>query len=139
MSQSLKRDELNIEAGKPVRRAYIKVTEAKRRSLIELMEKERLNIKAASARLNINYSSAKHIVKLFKREKRLVSFAKESKVNRETSIEIIKADLINDCGTLSRTPESISTNLPPLVFFFEANQIAPTFDFSLYTPVIYER
>jgi hypothetical protein len=62
------------ESQKPVqkeifrtKRSYIPVELDKRQKLIQLVEEEGLTIKEAAQNLKINYSTAKHIVKVFKR------------------------------------------------------------------------
>lgn len=61
-------------ASKPVqkeifrtKRSYIPVEFEKRKKLIQAVEEEGLTIKEAAQNLKINYSTAKHIVKVFKR------------------------------------------------------------------------
>lgn len=49
------------------KRSYIPVEQDKRRQLIGLVEKEEITIKEAALKLKINYSTAKHIIKMYKR------------------------------------------------------------------------
>lgn len=49
------------------KRSYIPVELDKRQKLIQAVEEEGLTIKEAAQNLKINYSTAKHIVKVFKR------------------------------------------------------------------------
>jgi endonuclease V-like protein UPF0215 family len=49
------------------KRSYIPVEVEKRQKLIQLVEEDGLTIKEAAQNLKINYSTAKHIVKVFKR------------------------------------------------------------------------
>lgn len=49
------------------KRSYIPVEFEKRQKLIQAVEEEGLTIKEAAQNLKINYSTAKHIVKVFKR------------------------------------------------------------------------
>jgi DNA-binding NarL/FixJ family response regulator len=49
------------------KRSYIPVELEKRQRLIKAVEEEGLTIKEAAQNLKINYSTAKHIVKVFKR------------------------------------------------------------------------
>jgi hypothetical protein len=50
------------------KRSYIPVDMEKRNHLVKLVEKESLTIKDAAVQLKINYSTAKHIIKTFKKE-----------------------------------------------------------------------
>lgn len=49
------------------KRSYMPVDVDKRQKLIKAVEEEGMTIKVASHNLKINYSTAKHIVKLYKR------------------------------------------------------------------------
>ena len=49
------------------KRSYIPVEVNKRQQLIKAVEEEGLTIKEAAQNLNINYSTAKHIVKVYKK------------------------------------------------------------------------
>ena len=49
------------------KRSYIPVEMEKRQQLIKAVEEEGLTIKEAAQNLKINYSTAKHIVKVYKR------------------------------------------------------------------------
>jgi transposase len=49
------------------KRSYVPVEQDKRRQLINLVEKEECTIKEAALKLKINYSTAKHIIKMYKR------------------------------------------------------------------------
>ncbi len=48
------------------KRRYVAVTLEKRLALIDILENETVSIKEASSRLNLNYSTAKHILKNYK-------------------------------------------------------------------------
>jgi len=120
------------------KRPYIKVSSPKRYQLIELVVKERLNIKAAAVQLGINYSAAKHIVKLFKQERRPRSYTKESKVGENTEPKKLRSRMtlnpISDFGTSNKTLEFIATK-----FSIANEQFVPVFDFGVYGPMICER
>ena len=119
------------------KRAYVKVSGIKRKLLVELMQREQLNIKTAAARLNINYSAAKHIVKLFKQERRFASLTKESKGGeyltrkRSEPEKAMSPTQAIDIRTSVRTPELTATKLPD-------NKKTDIFDFTVYTTRIYE-
>lgn len=49
------------------KRSYVPVDMDKRQQLIKVVEEEGLTIKEAAQNLKINYSTAKHIVKVYKR------------------------------------------------------------------------
>lgn len=49
------------------KRSYVPVDMDKRQQLIKAVEEEGLTIKEAAQNLKINYSTAKHIVKVYKR------------------------------------------------------------------------
>lgn len=53
------------------RRGYIKVSDTKRRQLLELVENKQVTIKKAALCLGINYSTAKNIIKIYHQEKRI--------------------------------------------------------------------
>jgi hypothetical protein len=49
------------------KRGYINHDVSKKEELISVIKEEGITIKEASVKLNINYSTAKHIMKLFKK------------------------------------------------------------------------
>lgn len=51
-----------------MKRSYIPVDTDKRGQLIKLVDKDCMTIKDAASQLKINYSTAKHIIKTFKKE-----------------------------------------------------------------------
>lgn len=53
------------------KRAYIQVDYEKRLELLEQIQKDHSTIKAASEKLKINYSTAKNIIKLYRKESRI--------------------------------------------------------------------
>ena len=53
------------------KRKYIQVDYEKRKELIQVIHSSHSTIKAAAEKLNINYPTAKNIVKLYKREHRI--------------------------------------------------------------------
>ena len=53
------------------KRRYIAVNELERAALLELIDSKQITIKAAAEELNIHYSTAKNIVKLFRKYGRL--------------------------------------------------------------------
>lgn len=55
----------------PTKRKYVQVNYEKRKELIQVIDKEHLTIKSAAEKLNINYPTAKNIVKLYRRDKRI--------------------------------------------------------------------
>eukprot|EP00826_Nyctotherus_ovalis_P027813 TRINITY_DN2178_c0_g1_i15.p1 TRINITY_DN2178_c0_g1~~TRINITY_DN2178_c0_g1_i15.p1 ORF type:complete len:146 (-),score=18.58 TRINITY_DN2178_c0_g1_i15:30-467(-) len=128
---------------RPKKRTYVKVTESKRHQIIELMQREQLNIKTAAARLNINYSAAKHIVKVFRQENRLLSSPKKVKADEVAAVGTPKSvtDLspvcISDLGTSGKTPVLTSTKFATVTK--EVNEKAGIFDFRAYTTVINDR
>ena len=63
----LDEDKLNQKEIFRTKRSYIPVEVDKRSKLIQAVEEEGLTIKEAAQNLKINYSTAKHIVKVFKR------------------------------------------------------------------------
>ena len=67
-------EELNEAASK---RKYVQVGNSRRKELLQIINDENLTIKSAAEKLNINYSNAKNIVKLFKREHRTEKFPKK--------------------------------------------------------------
>lgn len=69
-SQTITTDETKMSEHNN-KRAYIQVDYQKRRELLEQIDKDHSTIKAASEKLNINYSTAKNIIKLFRKEKRI--------------------------------------------------------------------
>ena len=120
------------------KRPYIKVSSSKKYQLIELVVKEHLNIKTAAVRLGINYSAAKHIVKLFKEERRPGSHTKESKVGENTEPKKLRSRVtlnpISDFGTNNKTLEVIAAK-----FSITNEHFVPVFDFGVYGQMICER
>ena len=49
------------------KRGYVQLGVSKRLELVKIVEEENIPIKDAALRLNINYSTAKNIIKTFKR------------------------------------------------------------------------
>ncbi len=60
------------------KRKYIQVGYELRKELIEVINQEHLTIKSAAERLNINYPTAKNIVKLYRREQRIEKLPKRA-------------------------------------------------------------
>ena len=60
------------------KRAYVQVDYEKRRQLLEVLNTEETTIKSAAAKLNINYSTAKNIVKLYRKDKRIHKLPKKA-------------------------------------------------------------
>eukprot|EP00831_Metopus_contortus_P042687 TRINITY_DN33_c0_g1_i1.p2 TRINITY_DN33_c0_g1~~TRINITY_DN33_c0_g1_i1.p2 ORF type:complete len:226 (+),score=24.40 TRINITY_DN33_c0_g1_i1:273-950(+) len=60
------------------KRRYVQVASDKRQELLNLLQNEQVTIKEAAERLNINYSTAKNIVKLYKKEKRITPHVKRT-------------------------------------------------------------
>ncbi len=58
------------------KRKYVQVEYEKRRELIQVITREHLTIKSAAEKLNINYPTAKNIVKLYRREQRIEKLPK---------------------------------------------------------------
>jgi len=50
------------------KRNYMPVEQAKRNQLIQLVQNDQITIKDAASHLQINYSTAKHIIKTYKKE-----------------------------------------------------------------------
>ena len=50
------------------KRNYMPVEQAKRNQLIKLVSDDQITIKDAASKLKINYSTAKHIIKTYKKE-----------------------------------------------------------------------
>jgi len=59
---------LETKCALKTKRSYIPVDTDKRSHLIRLVDKECMTIKDAASQLKINYSTAKHIIKTFKKE-----------------------------------------------------------------------
>ncbi len=59
------------------KRRYVQVGYSKRRELLEMVEEGNITIKSAAERLKINYSNAKNIVKLYKKEHRIEKLPKK--------------------------------------------------------------
>eukprot|EP00826_Nyctotherus_ovalis_P006498 TRINITY_DN11552_c0_g1_i1.p1 TRINITY_DN11552_c0_g1~~TRINITY_DN11552_c0_g1_i1.p1 ORF type:complete len:151 (-),score=36.65 TRINITY_DN11552_c0_g1_i1:127-579(-) len=119
------------------KRGYIKVPDKKRRQLIRLLQEEQLTIKAAAVQLDIHYSAAKCIVKIFRQEKRVTALTKGAKVVEE--LKAMDADIEkksasdNEAETLVKTPELVSVN--PINFKEEGVR----FDFGVYSAMINAR
>lgn len=62
------------------RRKYIPVNYNARKELLKIITDENLTIKAAAARLGINYSNAKTIAKIYRKEKRIAKLPKRPKL-----------------------------------------------------------
>eukprot|EP00826_Nyctotherus_ovalis_P060112 TRINITY_DN8409_c0_g7_i1.p1 TRINITY_DN8409_c0_g7~~TRINITY_DN8409_c0_g7_i1.p1 ORF type:complete len:180 (+),score=30.74 TRINITY_DN8409_c0_g7_i1:153-692(+) len=60
-----------------VRRKYVPVNYDTRKELLKIISDENLTIKAAAARLGINYSNAKNIAKIYKKERRIEKLPKK--------------------------------------------------------------
>ena len=60
----------------PHKRRYIQVGYEQRKELLEVINTEHLTIKSAAEKLNINYPTAKNIVKLYRREQRIEKLPK---------------------------------------------------------------
>jgi hypothetical protein len=66
-----------ISGGAAPKRAYVQVEYEKRKALLDLLNSEFATIKSAAAKLNINYSTAKNIVKLYRKDKRVHKLPKK--------------------------------------------------------------
>ncbi len=64
------------------KRAYSTIPQETRLDLLRLIEHDQLTIKEAAKRLGINYSTAKHIVKLFRMERRIHTLPKIGRRSR---------------------------------------------------------
>lgn len=60
------------------KREYRKISYEKRHELLSIIEHDQVTIKSAAIRLNINYSTAKNIVKIFRHEKRINTLPKKT-------------------------------------------------------------
>ena len=70
------------------KRGYRRVGYDKRKELLHIIENDQVTIKAAAKRLNVNYSTAKNIVKLFRQEKRISPLTKRiAKIRRASHVE----------------------------------------------------
>jgi len=70
------------------KRKYSQVDQEMRKELLRIIESEQLSIKLASEKLGINYSTAKNIVRIFRKEKRMNKLPK--RVNKALE-EVLKA------------------------------------------------
>eukprot|EP00826_Nyctotherus_ovalis_P037507 TRINITY_DN3422_c0_g1_i2.p1 TRINITY_DN3422_c0_g1~~TRINITY_DN3422_c0_g1_i2.p1 ORF type:complete len:184 (+),score=26.36 TRINITY_DN3422_c0_g1_i2:215-766(+) len=61
-----------------IRRQYVQVGVELRRRLLDVIGTKRLSIKAAANEVGINYSTAKNIVKIYRRERRTHKLSKKS-------------------------------------------------------------
>jgi len=75
------------------RRKYVQVDYDKRKELLHIIDEENLTIKSAAEKLSINYSNAKNIVKLYKKEHRIEKLPKKPSL---TIREITSAPLLRD-------------------------------------------
>ena len=66
------------------KRAYVPVEYEKRKELLELLNTDATTIKAAAAKLNINYSTAKNIVKLYRKDNRIHKLPKKLPLTLQT-------------------------------------------------------
>eukprot|EP00826_Nyctotherus_ovalis_P036723 TRINITY_DN3281_c0_g1_i1.p1 TRINITY_DN3281_c0_g1~~TRINITY_DN3281_c0_g1_i1.p1 ORF type:complete len:155 (+),score=34.11 TRINITY_DN3281_c0_g1_i1:163-627(+) len=128
-------------SAKSKKRAYVKVPSEKKKELVELMETKRWSTKAAAELLGVNYSAAKHILKLHKQEKGLISPINKSSLPEDLGV---KRSGPEDLKTSIRTPELSFIKLPSLTpcSSFPSillNEYLPTFDFSVYSSGTYER
>lgn len=64
----------------PNKRKYIPVDYDSRKKLLKIIAEENLTIKAAAERVGINYSSAKNIFKVYKKEHRIEKLPKRPKL-----------------------------------------------------------
>jgi transposase-like protein len=113
------------------KRLYIKVSSPKKHQLIELVVKGQVNIKNAAGKLGINYSAAKHIIKLSKQGKSFADCTEESKAaESKKPKQGTTLNLINELGTINKTPELTATMLPITA------EIVPMFDFGVYGAMI---
>ena len=120
------------------KRSYVKVPDTKRFQLIQLLQKEKLTIKSASAKLGIHYSTAKCIVKIFRQERRVIALTRGSKFaelreNLDKEKKRPSPNQSNELITLMKTIEQI----PPPRNAIQADEI--TFDFEVYKIMINER
>ena len=73
------------------KRSYVPVELEKRKELLEVIQREGLTIKEAAQVLNINYSTAKHIVKTYKRtgslETQLMKKNKRKQINKDKQLK----------------------------------------------------
>lgn len=67
------------------KRQYIQIDIEKRKELLEELEKNNTTIKNAAEKLNINYSTAKNIVNVYRREKRIHTLPKRNSCNFKTN------------------------------------------------------
>jgi len=87
MAEQLQKEDVKETEQKPMqieesqtpshKRKYIQVDYDKRRELLKLIDTESLTIKTAAEKLHINYSNAKNIVKLYKKENRIEKLPKK--------------------------------------------------------------
>ena len=132
------------ETQKPLiseKRAYARVGIKERKQLMKLIVEDGLTIKSAAQRLKINYSTAKNIVKIFRREqctgKDIESLHKKEPITLKrfiakktfTSSESNQsANFYKDSATI--LPNDIQTTV---------SKDKIEFDFTVYSPLIYER
>lgn len=90
------------------KRSYIPVELEKREQLIKAVEKDGLTIKEAALSLKINYSTAKHIVKMFKKTGD-VQTQMMSKRRAEDEISSLESNYLKDQTNLS-TEENCTRN-----------------------------
>ena len=75
--RKLKRDE---------KRVYTKVLDDERCQLLKLIQANQITIKSAALGLGINYSTAKNIVKVYRKEKRFKQINKGPKSSQSSSV-----------------------------------------------------
>mmetsp|Transcript_23658 Transcript_23658/g.18099 ORF Transcript_23658/g.18099 Transcript_23658/m.18099 type:complete len:87 (-) Transcript_23658:730-990(-) len=62
-----KTDTISKKSTSKSKRSYVPVELSKREDLVRVIEEERITIKEAALKLGINYSTAKHIMKTYKK------------------------------------------------------------------------
>ena len=79
--------------GTSSKRKYVQVDYDRRRELLHIIDEENLTIKSAAEKLSINYSNAKNIVKLYKKEHRIEKLPKKPNL---TIKQITSAPIFRD-------------------------------------------
>ena len=100
------------QQAKPSRkRGYVQCELWKRQSLVEKVEKDGMTIKDAAKALDINYSTAKHIIKVFHKTGQV-----ETKIMMKRNKKVSDRKIDIDCESSPSMTQPMSPQACPVIF-----------------------
>jgi hypothetical protein len=106
------------EEADPSKRRYVQIPDEKRKQLLEMLHHSNLTIKTIAEQLDINYSTAKHIVKLYKLENRAHALPRRSKGGSKGP----DSRCVNASRRTTRADELLAESLRPFYDVLEATR-----------------